>query len=908
MVVSGSLLETKFYVPRPRHSLVSRRRLNESLNGTTESKLTLLSAPAGFGKTTLLAEWLTATRADGRLEAWLALDPADNDPAAFWTYLISSLRTVVPDIGEGSLSLLKSGERPSEAVLAPLLNELGALPTDAVLVLDDYHVIDTPAIHDGLAYVLDHLPRPMHIVIATRADPALPLARLRARGELVEIRAADLRFTPAETAAYLNEVMGLDLPAQHVAALEGRTEGWIAALQLAAISMQGRDDVASFIAEFAGDDRYIVDYLVEEVLHRQSEDVRSFLLRTSVLARMSGSLCDAVTGQDGGRATLEALDRGNLFVVPLDDRRQWYRYHHLFAEVLQARLLDERADEAQDLHRRASDWFEQNGEPIEAIRHAILGKDLERAAGLIELAIPATRRERQDGVLRHWLEGLPDEVIRARPVLCDAYAASLLVRGESEGVEARLQDAERWLGRATGDPVIVDEEAYRNLPGSIAIHRAGLAQLLGDTGGTVRHARRALQLVRDDNHLARGSASALLGLAEWANGNLDAAYRGYADAMASLERAGYLSDVVGCAITLADIRIAQGRLNEATQIYERGLQLATRPGDRMLRGAADMHVGIAAILCERNDIDGALDHLLKGDELGEENGLPQNPYRSRVVMARIRRAEGDLDAALELLAAAERVFFSDFAPRVRPVPALIARVWIAAGKFSEAWGWAHEHGVSAADDPGYVREFEHATLARLMLAQGVRDRNDEQVREAKQLLDSLLRAASGGGRSGSVIDILVAQALTLHATGDSASAMETLERAVVLGEPEGYVRTFVDEGAPMEGLLTLASKQRAAPDAVSRLLAAFGRPRGSAVDQPLIEPLSERELEVLRLLESDLHGPDIARELFVSLNTVRTHTKNIYAKLGVNSRRAAVRRSAELGLLSRTGTGRRPTA
>jgi len=907
MVLTSPLLEAKVHVPRPRASLVARPRLSQRLDRITESKLTLISAPAGFGKSTLLAGWLATPRDDGQIAAWLSIDQADDEAALFWSYLISALRTAVPGIGETSLSLLESPQSRIDGVLAPLLNELSAVPNDVVLVLDDFHLIHAPDIQEGIAYLVDHLPGPMHLVIATRADPALPLARLRARGELIEIRAADLRFTPGEASAYLNDVMGLDLGARDVAALEGRTEGWIAALQLAGLSMQGRDDVAGFIAGFAGDDRYIVDYLVEEVLHRQTDGVRSFLLQTSILARMSGPLCDAITRRDGGRATLEALDRANLFVVSLDDRREWYRYHHLFADVLQARLLDERPDEVAELHRRASEWYDQNGESGEAIRHAMASDDFERAAALIELAMPGARRDRQDAVLRQWLEWLPDELIRARPVLSNGYAAALLVRGEPDGVERRLQDAERWLSPTTGDPAFVDEDAFRDLPGSIAIHRAGLAQLLADSGATVRHARRALQLLRDDDHLGRGSAFALLGLAQWANADLDAAYRDYADALASLHKAGYLPDVVACAITLADIRVTQGRLSEAKALYERGLRIATTSGDRVLRGAADMHVGVAAILIERNELDGARRHLLVGSQLGEGHGLPRYPYRSRVAMAQLRLAEGDLDAALGLLIDADRLYFTDFAPSLRPVPALIARAWIAAGRLSEGWGWAHEHGLSAVDQPGYVREFEYATLARLLLAQGVRDRNADLVRDAQHLLDRLLSAASAGGRWGSVIDFLLPKALSEHAAGDSNAALATLERGIGLAEPEGYIRAFVDEGPPMAALLKLAVRQRIARDYASTLLTAFGtRPSESSVDQPLVEPLSERELEVLRLLESELDGPGIARELFVSLNTVRTHTKNIYAKLGVSSRRAAVRRAAELGLLARAGGNRPP--
>jgi LuxR family maltose regulon positive regulatory protein len=943
--MAGPLLETKLHVPRGRRGLVARPRLIERLSRGAESALTLVSAPAGFGKTTLLTEWLADTPADGRSAAWLSLDQPDNDPARFWKYLIAALETAAPAVGAGALSLLRSPQEPIEAVLATLLNDLSALSNDVVLVLDDYHVIDARDVQDGMAFLLEHLPPQMHLVIAGRADPALPLSRLRGRGELVEIRAADLRFTPDEAAAYLNEVMGLVLTAQDVAALEGRTEGWIAALQLAALSLQGRDDAAGFIAGFAGDDRYIVDYLVEEVLQRQPENVRSFLLKTSILSRLSGSLCDAVTGQDGGKAMLEALDRGNLFLVQLDDRRRWYRYQHLFGDVLRAHLEDEQPDRVRELHLRASDWYERNGERSEAIRHALAAEDFERAADLVELALPALRRGRQYATLRLWLEALPEELIRVRPVLSVGYAGALMVRGEVEGVEARLLDAERWLDTSTGqgirdghmsptspmsptEMVVVDEKEFRGLPSAIAMYRAGQALVLGDVAGTMTHARRALDLVGEDDHLGRGSPAALLGLACWTIGDLDAAQRWYADAIASLEKAGHLSDVIGCSIAVADIRVVQGRLREAMSTYERGLQHATDQAAPPLRGTADMHVGMSQLLRERNDLEAAVQHLLTGRELGEHAGLPQNRYRWRVAMARIREAEGDLDGALDLLNEAERVYDGDFSPNVRPVPALRARVLVALGRMGEALGWARERGLSVDDDLSYLREFEHITLAKVLLAHHTTEPAERSLHEAAGLLERLLQAAEDGGRTGSVIEIMVLQALANQTQGDIPAALASLQRALTLSEPEGYVRVFVDEGPPMAALLRAVTRaahgeqQGIARDYARRLVAAVDKTedstpvrQGLAEDrqrlaedrqrlaedrQGLVEPLSKRELEVLRLLGTDLDGPDIARELVVSLNTVRTHTKNIYAKLGVNNRRAAVRRADQLDLLSRT--------
>ena len=502
------LIETKFYAPRLRRGLVARPRLSERLSHGVESKLILISAPAGFGKTTLLAEWLASASAAGRSIAWLSLDEGDAQSKSFWTYLITSLQIVAPGVGVGALSLLQASRpAPIETVLATLLNELIALPNEIVLVLDDYHEVDTPDIQGGMVFMLEHLPTRIHLVITTRADPALPLGRLRGRGELTEIRAADLRFTPDEAAAYLNEVMGLELTAQDVAALEARTEGWIAALQLAALSMQGRDDIVGFIAGFTGDDRYIVDYLVEEVLRRQTADVRSFLLQTSILDRLSGPLCDAVVDQGGGKAMLELLDRGNLFLVPLDDRRRWYRYHRLFADVLRAHLEQEQPDRVPELHQRASEWFEKNGAPSEAIRHALAAEDFERAATLVELAIPAMRQTRQEATALAWLRALPDDVVAVRPVLSVHYASALLLDGKLEGVEARLRDAERWLdvtgagnqGPNAGSvpPIVANPAEFGGLPTAIAISRAAQALAVGDVPGTIHYARQALAVVAD---------------------------------------------------------------------------------------------------------------------------------------------------------------------------------------------------------------------------------------------------------------------------------------------------------------------------------------------------------------------------------------------------------------------------
>ena len=911
------IVATKLYLPRLRSNVVSRPRLIERLNEGLHGKLTLISAPAGFGKTTLVSQWVTSSE---RAVAWLSLDEGENDPISFLTYLVSAVQTIAATPGEGVLRALQASQPPSlEALLATLLNDLASITEPFVLVLDDYHVIEALAVDQALAYCVVHMPPQMHLVIATREDPRLPLARLRAQGHLTELRAADLRFTASEAAAFLTQVMGLPLSEAEITQLSGRTEGWIAGLQLAALSMQGHQDIPGFIQAFAGDHRYIVDYLVEEVLQRQPAPVRNFLLQTSILDQLSGSLCDAVTGQQGGDARLEALERGNFFVVPLDNRRQWYRYHHLFAEVLSVHLMAEQADQVSTLHRHASEWYEQHGSPTHAIRHALAAEDFGRAADLIELAVPAMRRSRQDAILLGWFKALPDELVHFRPVLSVGYAYALLSGGELEGVEARLSDAERWLdtnelapapstetGAESFDDaqdkhhlrmVVVDEEEFRRLPGAIAIYRAARAQALGDVASTMKYARRVLGLVPEDDHLLRGPAVALLGLASWASGDLEAAHRAFADGMASVQIAGNISDAISGTIALADIRIAQGRLREAMYTYERALQETITQGEPVLRGTADLYVGMSELHREKNDLDAATQYLLRSKNLGERTGLPQNRSRWCVAMARIREAEGDLDGALDLLHEAERLYMRDFFPNVRPVAALVTRVWIAQGRVGEALGWAREQSLSTQDNLSYLREFEHITLVRILLAQSQGKRTDRSMLEAMKLLGRLLKAAEEGGRIGSVIEILVLQALAHQAQGDIPAALMPLRQALSLAEPEGYARMFVDEGRSMATLLEKAAKHGIAPHAVRQLLIALG----SASDRPpvtevLIEPLSGREMEVLRLLGTDLGGPEMARELVVSLNTLRTHTKNIYSKLGVTNRRAAVRRAEELHL------------
>jgi LuxR family maltose regulon positive regulatory protein len=941
MVASAPILATKLYIPPPPPKIVSRSRLIQRLKeGRLEDhKLTLISAPAGFGKTTLVSEWVDDLRVHAanvtkivnqkseiqNRVGWLSLDEGDSDPTRFLAYFVAALRTVAPQLGEEVLQALQASQSqpPTESILTALLNEITTIPDPFLLVLDDYHAIESRAVDEALTFVVEHLPPRMHLVITTREDPALPIPRLRVRRQLTEVRAADLRFTPSEAAEFLNQVMGLQLSAEDIAALEARTEGWIAGLQLAALSMRGHQDVAGFIRAFAGDNRYIVDYLVEEALQRQPETVRNFLLQTSILERLNGPLCDAVTGQEDSKARLETLQRGNFFLVPLDDRRHWYRYHHLFADVLRLHLMAEQPGRVSALHRRASAWYEQNGSAADAIRHAFAAEEFERAASLIELAAPAMHQNRQEATVLGWIRALPKELFEDRPVLSILYVGALMSNGEIEGVETHLRNAERWLEILSGrherpeDMVVVNEEEFRRLPGSVAMYRAGIALALGNLPEAMTHAGQVFDLAAQDDHRVRGAAAALLGLAFWTGGDLESAHRSFAEGMAQLQRAGNISDAVGGVLALADIRITQGRLHDAMHIYERALQLARENGTPTLRGTADMYVGMSELERERNDLQAAMQLLLRSQEQGEHTGFPQHPYRWRLALARLREAQGDLDAARTLLDEAEPLYVSDFFPNVRPIKAVKARVWVAQGKLGEALDWAREQGLSTDDELSYLREFEHITLARVLLARYRNDYAEGPLREASELLARLLKAADEGGRMGNVIEILVLQALACQAQGDLPAALSSLERALTLAEPERYIRIFLDEGEPMRSLIEdlrskLESQSRGQDDHLAayadKLLDAFARsptPHSSVlpIKNPkskidnLIEPLSQRELDVLRLFRTELSGPEIARELVIGLSTVRTHTKSIYSKLGVNSRRAAVRRAEELGLI-----------
>ena len=892
--IASTLVSTKLSTPRLRDVLVSRTRLLALMDAGAHAALTLVSAPAGFGKTTVLVSWLARAPTTSRTVAFVSLDASDSHAGTFWLYVVAALHTAAPGIGAGALQLLAAGQPPTRELLTAVLNEIGDQPNDVDLILDDYHLADSPEVAEGMTFLLERRPANLHVVVSTRADPNLPLARLRALGELVEIRARDLRFTVDETASYLTDVGGLPVAPADVSALESRTEGWAAALQLVSLSMQGRDDIGDFIAGFAGTDRYVVDYLADEVLSRQSDEVRDFLERTSILDALNGDLCDSVLERTGSQAMLERLERANLFLVPLDDQRNWYRYHHLFADVLQARLGSEQPEVVPGLHLRASRWYEIAGDPVAAVRHALAAGAVNRAADLVEAATPGLQRTRQEATLLRWLDDVPDEVVQQRPVLATALVGALMSSNEFGDVERRLRAIERQLpainallesGDATGSPdssvVALDLAELARVPGAVELYRTGLCLVSGDLPATHRHARRAIEAAAPEDDVVRAGAAGLSGLAHWASGELDEALRSYAICIAGLRRAQHISDAIGCYLTIAEIQMAQGRLRDAQATHDEAVSVAAGSPGGMPRGAADIRIGHAQLALERGDLDSARDQLIAARRLGEEHGLPPYAYRSRTVAAMLAEAEGDLAGALALVMQAQQVYLGDFSPNVRPLHAIAARLQIRLDDLDEAERWARDHDVTATQELSYLHEFEHVTLAEVMLARG-RDRADPAILlETEDLLQRLLDAATAGGRNATVIEVLVLQAATAQALGDVSTSLELLDRAVRLAEPEGQMRAFARSGG-IPGADVPASAVKQEPTSSSSLP----------------DPLSARELEVLRLLATELAGPEIAQRLFVSLNTLRTHTKNIYAKLGVNRRRAAVRRGGELGLLT----------
>ncbi len=899
------ILATKLFAPQIRPAIVPRSRLLASLNKGLAGKLTLVSAPAGFGKTTLVGEWIANL---DQPAAWLSLDESDNDLNRFLAYFIAALQSILPDLGSGVLKALQAPPPvPTEPLLVALLNDITAIPNDFLLVLDDYHVIDAPEVHETLIFFLNHLPQQMHLVITTREDPPLPLPRLRVRGKLNELGTAELRFNSKEAADFLNQVMDLNLSSAAVQSLEERTEGWIAGLQLAALSMRGHQGSERFIESFTGSHRLVVDYLAEEILQQQSQEVQTFLLQTSVLARLCGPLCDAVVGEKNinGQGILTHLVRSNLLIAPLDGQGQWYRYHQLFADALHGRLLKEQPDLAHGLHRRACAWFENNNLHSEAIGHALAGGDFGHAADLIENEWSIIRRSCfRSPTWLSWVEALPQEIVRQRPVIIVGYAWELLNFGQLQAAEQQMILAEQWLEPGDDDlspdeandqeMVIANQKEWPYLRATLASARAFYAQALGDVPGTMKYARRTLANAQNDDQHTRGIASFLLGLGFWSSGELEKAYQAMSEGMVDLRQAGSFLFAISGTIFMADILVDLGRLRLAISTLQEALRLAEAQGKPYIEGVADLFLGLCDLFREQGNLQEAEAFRERSVAVKDGSALPYWDYRYLLAQAREKEARGDLDGALQLLIEAEGTGYDIPVPPIRPLAALKAEIWIRQGALSKAQAWADQRGLAVNAPLDYLQEFEHHILARLLIGRYRSQAQKETLAAAEDLLRRLLDDARKGKRVGSVIAVQITQALARQAANDISAAQNHLQQALLLAEPEGYVRIFVKEGLIMRELLgLLAIEDERLSAYVQRLLAYFGEEKS---EHDLIEPLTPREQEVLRLIAAGRSNPEIAAELVIAVTTVKTHVKNIYGKLGVSNRFEAIERSRGLNL------------
>lgn len=924
--MSTPVLTTKLYIPPPRPNLVQRPHLIAPLNAWTQRKLTLISAPAGFGKTTLLSAWVHGTlmakeweRAQSSLRtpasvavraphiAWLSLDEADSDPVRFLAHMVAALQTVLPAVGQGVLRALHSAQPPpATTLLTTLLNELAALLTPAagqrlILVLDDYHVLEGEAVNQALTFLLEYLPPQLHLVISTREDPPLPLARLRARAQLTEVRAADLRFTPAEAADFLNQVMGLRLSSAEVAALDARTEGWIAGLQLAALSLQGQapQAAASFIHSFSGSHHFVMDYLVEEVLNQQSAAVQRFLLCTSILERFCASLCDAVVGAapPSGQATLAYLEQANLFLIPLDNERRWYRYHHLFADLLRQRLHQSAStgtdsDPIADYHRRASRWYAANGLEIDAFHHAVAANDVAHAAQLVEgKGMPLHFRGAQLPILK-WLATLPPAMMDANPMLWVTYASVLLFAGKNSKIEQKLQAAEAALHHFPSDA------RHRDLSGHIASIRGFLAIGQNQADEIAAQSQRALDHLHPENLPVRTAATWSLGYAYQLQGNFAAARETHQQALAISRRIGHTIIEIAAGIGLGQIQEAEGQLHAAHATFQSTVHAAGAPP---LLVACEAYLGLGRIYYEWHELPAAQKAGEQGMQLAAQVELISTLAGCQVLLARLRLAAGDLAGAADLLANAERFARQHhFGAQLPGIVTAQVLILLRQQQLAAAAQLAQQHNLPLSQ-------------AQVALAQG-------KPAVALALLEPLHRQATATGRRNELLNVLVLQALAHQAQAASQSALEQLHVALTLAEPGGFIRLFVDHGAPMQELLSrlpvAGSKRRAYLD---KVLAAFEptpvvqpavaanplspslQPSSLALpplgEPSFVEPLSERELEVLQLIAQGLSNQEIGARLFLALNTVKGHNRRIFAKLQVQRRTEAIAKARALKLL-----------
>ena len=899
------LIATKLFIPSPQPKLVNRTRLTSQLTEGIHRKMTLISAPAGFGKSTLLSHWIANTEISA---VWYSLDEDDNDPRRFLSYFCAAIQSLHVNFGEEILASLQSQKvLDIDSTMTSLLNQISGLQEPFALVLDDFHIIENKEIDQALTFLLKNMPPILHLIIATREDPNLPLSKLRARDRLTELREKDLRFTPDETEAFFNKMMNLNLSDENINALKLRTEGWATGLQLAAISMRGHDDISTFIESFTGSHRYILDYLTEEVLNQQPEHIQAFLLGTSILDRLSAPLCEAVLKcpEGDGKETLNYLEHANLFLVPLDDNRQWYRYHHLFADVLRARLMEKQPDQLNQLHSQASEWYEEEKQTPEAIKHALAARDYTRAANLAESSFPYVDVGIDSIYWLSWLKDLPEDEVRLRPLLCAGYAWANMNAGKLESADSYLLVAEKWLEDSSAYPemVVMDNEQLLFLPFIVATARAYHLSAIGDVPATIKHCQKVMDLIPEDDKTTFGTVNALLGLAYWQNGDLTAAEDSFTSGLTNMSEA----EIVTGTFVHAEMKLAMGELDEAIAICERAIDITERADKPTPMGIEDVYSVFAVLCCEKGQLDLAAKYLALAKTCGDKIDLPDWKSRWYVNQARLSEFQGDFENALRALDIAEKYFVRTPVPEIQPIASMRARIWIRQGLHLKVLNWAHARGIEYDQSPEYLHEHEYLTLVRALIARYREDGHKESIDQALNLLDRLITSAEAQNRYGSLIVILVTQTMALEAKNDTVQALTILERAVKLAEPQGYIGVFVDAGQEMQHLLEELSGPGKMPGYTTKLLSAFHKedelnialaehssPRSI---QPMQEPLSRREREVLDLISEGLSNQEICKKLFVSLSTVKGHNLRIFAKLDVKRRTEAVARARELGIL-----------
>ena len=891
------LLNTKLNVPPVRPLHVQRTELIQKLDRLREYKLTLIVASAGYGKTALVSEWIAQS---AMRVAWFSIDGGDNDPVRFWDYVIAAIQTAYPDIGEQTLTLLHEPQSlPIETILSTLINELSTLSDMLTVVLDDYHVIESSAIHDGLAFLVEHMPSQIRLIMTTRTDPPLPLARMRVRSQLLELRSTDLRFSPPQIAAFFADVMGLTLTTEEIKALDTRVEGWIAGLQLAGLALQGKRDTAEFITSFAGDHRYVLDYLGDEILDRLPDATQQFLLQTSVLERLNVDLCDTVTGVGGSYSVLEHLERNHFFVVALDDKRQWYRYHRLFADFLQHRLKLKYPERVKELHQRASHWFERNGLQSEAISHALAAQDYERAAELVQnIAELLIWRRAEHNTLLGWLTALPDRVMQIYPRLYLYHAWVLHLTSQMSAAKQRIRDAESTLNHAVDSPDPL-------MAGMLAAVHSTLTGLHQQFPETLTLSRKALELLPEEAVSWRCMAAINLGVTCAYIGEIHEAVEVLSYAMELSQEIGSSFAMLSAFWHLSSLQTAQLTLRAAENTCQQLKQAAHIPGLQHFPTSGYVALLLGEICMERNDLEAAEHYLLESAEQINPESFPLALLRAYIALSRLKTLQGDTESAEYYWQLAEQLErMSKLQGRATLLSISRARRWLEQGNLEAVEGWTAENQLGLDDEFSYHREAHYLMLARFYIAKGI------IADKALYLLNRMVKRAEASQRNGSLIRALILQAVAFHVDKDNQNAMESLARALVLAEPEQPLRVFADEGQPiallLEKTLDMQRKgqlaQRISSEYAAQLLTAMGKNGLSPAPKPrtvghLVDALSARELEVLRLLADGLESSEIADRLFIAVDTARTHIKNIYGKLGVHSRWEAIKHAEAYSLL-----------